>query len=88
MSFDAKGEITTIRGNPILIDSSIPMAEDVVSELEKWKKPLEALFETVIEDTRVNLNGELWQLFRGRTPILKTPSHNSNINFEKNKIEL
>ncbi|XP_046753218.1 protein 5NUC-like [Diprion similis] len=58
MTFDSEGELTRIEGNPILLDSRIEQASDVVAELENWREPVDNLGITYIGSSRVLLNGD------------------------------
>ncbi|KAJ8687355.1 hypothetical protein QAD02_023149 [Eretmocerus hayati] len=56
VDFDSKGEIVGIRGSPKLVDSSVPMDENVKNELESWMQPL-GYTKRVIGSTKVMLQG-------------------------------
>ncbi|XP_034940556.1 protein 5NUC-like isoform X2 [Chelonus insularis] len=58
IKFDAKGEIIKIKGNPILVDSSIQKAQDVVDELEKWRPAVENLTTYPVGSSKVFLEGK------------------------------
>lgn len=58
VSFDIKGEVTHIEGNPILVDSSVGQAEDVVRLINEKRGPIDALQQQVIGKTRVLLDGD------------------------------
>ena len=45
-------------GNPILLDSSIPQDEEILAELETWKKPVEKMENAEIGETKVFLSGD------------------------------
>ncbi|XP_020284109.1 protein 5NUC-like [Pseudomyrmex gracilis] len=57
-SFDVKGEITHIEGNPILVDSSVMEAEDVREMIRSMRKPIDDLEHEVVGKTRVFLDGD------------------------------
>lgn len=40
LNFDSEGEVKTAKGNPILVDSSIEQAKDVLGEIEMWRPKL------------------------------------------------
>ncbi|XP_012538707.2 protein 5NUC [Monomorium pharaonis] len=58
VSFDIKGEVTHIEGNPILVDASVEQAEDVLRVINERKGPIEDLERKVVGKTRVLLNGD------------------------------
>lgn len=56
--FDDDGEIVKIFGKPILLDSSIEQAKDVLKELEKWKSLFpNNMTDRVIGYSKVHLDG-------------------------------
>ncbi|EZA61541.1 Protein 5NUC [Ooceraea biroi] len=57
-SFDARGEITRIQGNPILVDASVKKAEDVLQMIAKMRGPIDELDEKVVGQTRVLIDGD------------------------------
>lgn len=58
VDFDKEGEITSVLGEPILIDSSIEEADDVLAELEKWRPALDNLAKQEIGTTTVLIDGD------------------------------
>lgn len=56
IDFNNRGDITRIKGTPILVDSSVPKAEDVEMEIQ-WM--LEALNDSVVATTKVFLDGRV-----------------------------
>ncbi|XP_043280617.1 protein 5NUC-like [Venturia canescens] len=58
VGFDKNGEVTSILGNPILVDSNIEEAEDVLEELEKWRPAVNDMINTVVGSTKVFLDGD------------------------------
>jgi 2',3'-cyclic-nucleotide 2'-phosphodiesterase (5'-nucleotidase family) len=58
IDFNRFGDIVRIEGNPILVDSSIPMAQDVVEELKVWTEPLVNITTKVVGTTNVLLEGD------------------------------
>ncbi|XP_032670459.1 protein 5NUC-like [Odontomachus brunneus] len=58
VSFDASGEVTHIKGNPILVDSTVKQAEDVQEMIIQMKKPIDELMNITIGKTRVLLDGD------------------------------
>lgn len=58
VSFDISGEVTHIEGNPILVDSNVEQAEDVLKMINEKRKPIDDLQEQVIGKTRVLLDGD------------------------------
>ncbi|XP_034952456.1 protein 5NUC-like [Chelonus insularis] len=57
IDFDSKGEIQKIMGNPILVDSSIAQAQDILDELDKWRPAIDNLTHTEVGYTKVFLLG-------------------------------
>ncbi|KAK9302569.1 hypothetical protein QLX08_005452 [Tetragonisca angustula] len=58
VTFDNKGEVTDIVGNPILVNSSIEQAQDILNELEQMRGAIDNISQTVIGKTRVLLEGD------------------------------
>lgn len=57
IDFDAHGEIVGIFGKPILLDSTVEQAEDVLEELKKWKNRIPRN-DRIVGCSRVTLVGE------------------------------
>lgn len=58
VTFDGKGEVTHIEGNPILVDSSVKQAADVLMELDKLRPRINNVSSTVVGKSRVLLDGD------------------------------
>ncbi|XP_053983325.1 protein 5NUC-like [Hylaeus volcanicus] len=58
VTFDSNGEVTKISGNPILVDSSIEQAEDILEELDQMRGAIDEVSHKVIGKTRVLLDGD------------------------------
>ncbi|KAG5325745.1 5NTD protein, partial [Pseudoatta argentina] len=58
VSFDIKGEVTHIEGNPILVDAKMEQAEDVVRLIKDKRDVIDQLQQQVIGKTRVFLDGD------------------------------
>ncbi|XP_076242052.1 protein 5NUC [Calliopsis andreniformis] len=58
VTFDSKGEVTNIKGNPILVDSSIEQAKDILEELQQMRGAIDNTSLTVVGQTRVLLEGD------------------------------
>ncbi|XP_046630532.1 protein 5NUC-like isoform X1 [Neodiprion virginianus] len=58
LTFDSEGELTRIEGNPILLDSRIEQARDVLEELENWRQLVDNLGINYVGSSRVLLNGD------------------------------
>ncbi|XP_076655234.1 protein 5NUC [Halictus rubicundus] len=58
VKFDPKGEVTEIKGNPVLVDSSIEQAEDVLQELDEMRGAIDNVSQTVVGKTHVLLQGD------------------------------
>ncbi|XP_043482666.1 protein 5NUC-like [Leptopilina heterotoma] len=59
IKFDKDGEIKSILGNPILVDSKIEQAKDVLDELDKnWLPAVEGMKKEVVGRTKVLLDGD------------------------------
>lgn len=58
IDFDGQGEITSIQGAPILVDSSIEQDQDILDELQKWRPAIDNLTNTVVGSSRVLLDGD------------------------------
>lgn len=57
VTFDDRGNVVESRGNPILLNSSIPQDPDILAEVEQWKKNLANYSAQVVGETLVFLNG-------------------------------
>ncbi|CAN9507348.1 unnamed protein product [Ophioblennius macclurei] len=57
VTFDDGGNVVKATGNPILLDSSVPQAADVLADVEEWKKNLANFSAQVVGSTLVFLNG-------------------------------
>uniref|UniRef100_A0A8C9U117 5'-nucleotidase n=1 Tax=Scleropages formosus TaxID=113540 RepID=A0A8C9U117_SCLFO len=57
VTFDNNGNVVESKGNPILLNSSIPEDLDIRAEVEEWKKKLSNYSSQVIGQTLVYLNG-------------------------------
>ncbi|KAL6259900.1 hypothetical protein P5V15_009811 [Pogonomyrmex californicus] len=57
-SFDVRGEITHIEGNPILVDANVEQAEDVLRVIREKRGPIDDLQKEVVGMTRVLLDGD------------------------------
>ncbi|XP_044007340.1 protein 5NUC-like isoform X2 [Aphidius gifuensis] len=58
IDFDHNGAIESIFGDPILLDSSIKEAQDVLAELEKWRPALDDLAKQEVGSTTVLIDGD------------------------------
>lgn len=58
VNFDAMGEVTDIKGNPILVDNSIEQAKDILDELEQMRGAIDNVSQVVVGKTRVLLKGD------------------------------
>ena len=58
VQFDAQGEVRFVEGNPIVVDASVPMAEDVARELRRWTAPLANSSKLLVGETKVLLEGD------------------------------
>ncbi|XP_071578514.1 protein 5NUC [Temnothorax nylanderi] len=58
VSFDIRGEVTHIEGNPILVDANVEEAEDVLKMINEKRGPIDELQQQVIGKTRVLLDGD------------------------------
>ena len=58
VEFDGNGEITKAEGQPILVDSSIPKAQDIEDELIEWEKPVANMTKQVVGSSKVLLQGD------------------------------
>ena len=52
VTFDDKGEVTNINGNPILVDSSIEQAKDILNELEQMRDAIDNISLRIVGNTR------------------------------------
>ncbi|XP_054474500.1 snake venom 5'-nucleotidase-like [Anoplopoma fimbria] len=57
VTFDDAGNVLKSTGNPILLDSSVPQDQEVLADVEKWKKNLAGYSAHVVGRTLVFLNG-------------------------------
>lgn len=58
VKFDRNGEVTEIKGNPVLMDSSIEQAADILQELDGMRGAISNVSQTVVGKTRVLLQGD------------------------------
>lgn len=58
VNFDAKGEITYIEGNPILVDANVEQAKDVLKLITEKRRPIDDMERKVIGKTRVFIDGD------------------------------
>ncbi|CAK9801437.1 Protein 5NUC [Anthophora plagiata] len=58
VTFDKNGEVTRITGNPILVNSSIEQAADILMELNEMRGAIDNISLTVVGSTRVLLEGD------------------------------
>lgn len=58
VNFDGNGEVTDIRGNPILVDSKIEQAPDILNELEQMRGAINNISQTIVGKTSVLLEGD------------------------------
>ncbi|KZC05760.1 Protein 5NUC [Dufourea novaeangliae] len=58
VKFDSKGEVTDIRGNPVLVDNSIEQAKDILQVLDQMRGAIDNVSLTVVGKTRVLLEGD------------------------------
>ncbi|XP_050489255.1 protein 5NUC-like isoform X1 [Bombus huntii] len=58
VTFDDKGEVTYINGNPILVDSSIEQAKDILNELEQMRDAIDNISLKILGKTQVLLEGD------------------------------
>ncbi|CAK9817342.1 Protein 5NUC [Anthophora quadrimaculata] len=58
VTFDKDGEVTRIAGNPILVNSSIEQAEDILMELKEMREAIDNISSVVVGSTRVLLEGD------------------------------
>ncbi|XP_039981035.1 5'-nucleotidase-like [Xiphias gladius] len=58
VSFDEAGKVVRTKGNPILLNSSVPQDPEVLADVEEWKKNLANYSAQVVGKTLVFLNGE------------------------------
>uniref|UniRef100_A0A672ZAK6 5'-nucleotidase n=1 Tax=Sphaeramia orbicularis TaxID=375764 RepID=A0A672ZAK6_9TELE len=57
VTFDDSGNVVESKGNPILLDSSVPQDPDVLAEVEEWKQNLANYSSQEVGQTLVFLNG-------------------------------
>ncbi|XP_017884500.1 protein 5NUC-like [Ceratina calcarata] len=58
VNFDRNGEVTSISGNPVLVNSSIEQAEDVLDVLEQMRGRINNVTYQIVGKTRVLLEGD------------------------------
>ncbi|XP_029168931.1 protein 5NUC-like [Nylanderia fulva] len=58
VSFDARGEVTHIEGNPILVDAKVEQAKDILKLISDKRKPIDEMEHKIIGKTRVLLDGD------------------------------
>ncbi|KMQ96284.1 protein 5nuc [Lasius niger] len=58
VNFDARGEVTYIEGNPILVDASVEQAQDVLKLITDKRGPIDDMEQKVIGKTRVLIDGD------------------------------
>ncbi|KAM0735335.1 Protein 5NUC [Formica fusca] len=58
VNFDARGEVTYIEGNPILVDATVEQAKDVLKLIDDKRGPIDDLERKVIGQTRVLIDGD------------------------------
>ncbi|OAD55321.1 Protein 5NUC [Eufriesea mexicana] len=58
VTFDREGEVNHINGNPILVDSSIEEAEDILNELKEMRGAIDNISLSIVGKTRVLLEGD------------------------------
>lgn len=57
VTFDSAGVVQSYNGNPIKMDSTIPEDAAIAADVAVWGQPVQALQNTVIGQTEVNLDG-------------------------------
>ncbi|XP_068199107.1 5'-nucleotidase [Antennarius striatus] len=57
VTFDDNGNVLESRGNPILLDSSVPQDPEILAEVQRWKENLANYSSQVVGRTNVFLNG-------------------------------
>ncbi|KAL3883277.1 hypothetical protein ACJMK2_029560 [Sinanodonta woodiana] len=58
--FDDKGEVASWKGNPILLDKTVPEDNETIAEVKEFRKPIEAQKREVVGHTAVLLEGETY----------------------------
>ncbi|KAL3883275.1 hypothetical protein ACJMK2_029558 [Sinanodonta woodiana] len=58
--FDDKGEVSSWKGNPILLDKTVPEDNETLAEVKEFRKPIEAQKREVVGHTAVLLEGETY----------------------------
>ncbi|XP_076763581.1 protein 5NUC isoform X2 [Xylocopa sonorina] len=58
VNFDRDGEVTGIVGNPVLVDSKIEQAKDILDVLDELRGPINNISQTIVGRTRVLLDGD------------------------------
>ncbi|CAL7933343.1 unnamed protein product [Xylocopa violacea] len=58
VNFDEDGKVTDINGNPVLVDSSVEQAKDILDELDQMRGPINNISQTIVGKTRVLLEGD------------------------------
>lgn len=57
VTFDDDGEVVSAHGKPILLDHTVPEAQDILEELEPWKNNIASQSSKEVGRTRVFLDG-------------------------------
>lgn len=58
VTFDARGEVVYIEGNPILVDAKVEQAKDVLKLITDKRGPIDNMEKKVIGKTRVLIDGD------------------------------
>lgn len=58
VDFDGRGEVTRINGNPVLVNSSISQAQDVLDVLDQMRGRINEVSHQIVGKTRVLLDGD------------------------------
>uniref|UniRef100_A0A0C9RNV9 5'-nucleotidase n=1 Tax=Fopius arisanus TaxID=64838 RepID=A0A0C9RNV9_9HYME len=58
LDFDSQGEIVGIVGDPVLVDSKIEQAKDILDELDRWRPEILELQNQAVGSARVLLDGD------------------------------
>lgn len=58
VKFNPSGEVTEIKGNPVLVDNSIEQAQDILEELDGMREAINNVSYTVVGKTHVLLQGD------------------------------
>ncbi|CAD0202682.1 unnamed protein product [Chrysodeixis includens] len=62
LTFDSDGELISSYGNPILLDNSIPQDPEVLEIVERYRKDITQITETVVGNTSIVLEGQTCRL--------------------------